>query len=258
MSIEVMTLVGKSTLQSSGRKFVLMALANFADEEGSCFPTVAQLSAWTGQADKTVRDHLDGLERDGIITRERTRREDGTLGRYRFFIHRRNLPLDDHRRISPEADFARGEKGRNPPADFAAQEPSTKPSSTSSLRSDSERKRASRLSEDWRLPDDWRTEAIGLGIEPRSVDLEAEKMRDWSRASKNGAKLDWRATWRNWCREAVSRPKPRGSPLPPKQTMADVAARLAQELNEANDVRSSEGISGIRQALPNLSVVSGR
>lgn len=136
MSIEAMTVVGKSTVQPSGRRFVLMALANFADEEWSCFPTVTQISAWTGQADKTVRDHLDDLEREGIITRERTRRDDGTLGRYRFAIHRRKIPVEDHRQISPPADFARGEKGQNPPADFAAQEPSTKPSSTSSLRSD--------------------------------------------------------------------------------------------------------------------------
>lgn len=127
-----MTVVGKSDVQPSGRRFVLMALANFADEEWSCFPTVTQISAWTGQADKTVRDHLDDLEREGIITRERTRRDDGTLGRYRFAINRRKIPVEDHRQISPPADFARGEKGQNPPADFAALEPSTKPSSISS------------------------------------------------------------------------------------------------------------------------------
>ena len=119
MSNEAITAISKSLIRPSGRKFVAMALADFADENWSCYPSVAQLAEYTAQGEKTVRDHLDGLEKDGIISRNRQRREDGTLGRYRFFIQRRNLPM---------ANIARGENPTEPAADFATQNPHIEPS----------------------------------------------------------------------------------------------------------------------------------
>lgn len=125
MSNEALTATAKSDVRPSGRKFVLMALADYADEAWSCFPSVKQLAAYTSQGEKTVRDHLDALENDGVITRERHRREDGTLGRYRFVIHRRNLPV---------ANFARGEKQPEPAADLATHNPQREPSLVSPKR----------------------------------------------------------------------------------------------------------------------------
>lgn len=95
-----------------------MALADYADEEWSCHPSVAQLAKFTSQGHKTVRDHLDALEKDGILSRTRQRREDGTLGRYRFFIQRHKLPV---------ANFARGEKHPKPVANFATHNPHSNP-----------------------------------------------------------------------------------------------------------------------------------
>lgn len=138
MSNEALTAVAKADVRPSGRKFVLMALADYADESWSCFPSVSQLTVYTSQGDKTVRDHLDALERDGILTRVRHRREDGTLGRYRFKIQRQNLPVAKIAggEIHPVAKSARGENYRKPPADFAAHNPQLEPSLTSSLRSE--------------------------------------------------------------------------------------------------------------------------
>lgn len=132
MSNEALTSVSKSSIKPSGRKFVLMALADYADENWSCFPSVGQLAQYTDQGEKTVRDHLDALEQAGIISRVRDRRDDGTLGRYRFFIQRRNLPV---------ANFARGEKQPKPAADFAAHNPHSNHQSKSSLRDDDARAR---------------------------------------------------------------------------------------------------------------------
>lgn len=128
MSNEALTAVAKSEIRPSGRKFVAMALADYADEAWSCFPSVEQLAAYTCQGEKTVRDHLDALEQEGVISRERHRREDGTLGRYRFHINRRNLPVADQRQKSPVADFARGEKQPEPAAKFATHNPQLEPS----------------------------------------------------------------------------------------------------------------------------------
>lgn len=94
-------------------------------------------------------------------------------------------------------------------------------------------KKASRLSADWDLPVEWRDEAIAAGLPPERADLEGRKMLDWSLSSKNGARLDWRATWRNWFREAIDRlPKNRAPPKP--LTTADVARQLRQTMDEAD------------------------
>lgn len=70
-----------------------------------------------------------------------------------------------------------------------------------------------------RLPSDWKPTleaakfARGLGLDPMTV---ADQFRDYwiSRAGAGGVKLDWLATWRNWCRVTAERnankPKPRG------------------------------------------------
>lgn len=120
MSNEALTAVAKSDIRPSGRKFVAMALADYADEAWSCFPSVEQLARYTSQGEKTVRDHLDALEEAGVLTRERQRRDDGTLGRYRFKLHRRNLPV---------AEIANGEKQPEPPAKSATHNPQREPSS---------------------------------------------------------------------------------------------------------------------------------
>ncbi len=77
-----------------------------------------------------------------------------------------------------------------------------------------------------RLPSDWKPTleaakfARDLGLDVQAV---ADQFRDYwiARAGAGGVKLDWLATWRNWCRETAvrnaNRPKPRVSQfnLPP-------------------------------------------
>jgi len=64
--------------------------------------------------------------------------------------------------------------------------------------------RASRLPDDWKLPETWKTWA--LACQPSwgegQVNLAAAQFRDYwiAKAGKDGAKLDWLATWRNWIR----------------------------------------------------------
>jgi len=73
--------------------------------------------------------------------------------------------------------------------------------------------RGERLPADWSLPDDWLAWAVAEGIPKPSA--EAEKFRDYwcAQPGQKGRKLDWLATWRNWCRNARDRQKPRDGPL---------------------------------------------
>lgn len=74
----------------------------------------------------------------------------------------------------------------------------------------SKTQRGSRLDPDWTLPDDWAAEAREVrsksNLPPIDVVREADQFRDyWSaKAGRDGVKLDWLATWRNWVRNSRS------------------------------------------------------
>jgi hypothetical protein len=76
--------------------------------------------------------------------------------------------------------------------------------------------KGSRLPADWTLPDDWRE--WGRVTRPDlDIDLTAERFRDFwhAKAGKDGVKLDWQATWRNWVRNERAIPSSRGTPTTP-------------------------------------------
>lgn len=73
-----------------------------------------------------------------------------------------------------------------------------------------------RLSPDWQLPKAWGEWTLEtMGWETATVRLEAEKFRDYwvAISGRNAAKLDWEATWRNWCRNAKVQATPQTSLL---------------------------------------------
>jgi hypothetical protein len=102
----------RQKIKVSGRKFVLVALADFADEQWSCFPGQERLAAMTGQDVRSVRRHMIELEKDGLISRESRFLANGqrTSDRYRLqggvadveFAPPDTLTAgqDDHRSIS--------------------------------------------------------------------------------------------------------------------------------------------------------------
>ena len=75
--------------------------------------------------------------------------------------------------------------------------------------------RGKRLALDWQLPDQWRkwTRINFAHASDAQIDTEAEKFRDFwhAKAGQGATKLDWQATWRNWCRTAFA---PRASAYP--------------------------------------------
>lgn len=71
----------------------------------------------------------------------------------------------------------------------------------SESRAEAVRSRGSRLPPDWKFPDDWKAWASEKrpDLDP---EITAERFRDFwiAKAGKDGRKLDWHATWRNWVR----------------------------------------------------------
>ena len=72
------------------------------------------------------------------------------------------------------------------------------------------KRKASRLPEDWQPPDEFIAFAISEGFTEQDAYREADQFRDyWTSRSRDAARIDWFATWRNRIRDLVDRRKPR-------------------------------------------------
>lgn len=91
--------------------------------------------------------------------------------------------------------------------------------------------RGSRLPAEWRLPRAWGEWVIAeLGWPDAAVRVEADKFRDYwiAKTGKDACKVDWEATWRNWCRNARITPSAAQS-APGSAAYAERMASLANE-----------------------------
>jgi hypothetical protein len=68
MSIALMTLAWKSSFQA-GKKLVLLALCDNANDQGECFPSVSMLVEKCSMSERSVFNHIADLEKDGAIKR---------------------------------------------------------------------------------------------------------------------------------------------------------------------------------------------
>lgn len=65
-------------------------------------------------------------------------------------------------------------------------------------------KRATRLAEDWELPEDWLSYGTDGGLSKAECELLAAEMLNWSLTKNNGTSRDWARTWQTWCRRHKS------------------------------------------------------
>ncbi|HEV7458885.1 MAG TPA: helix-turn-helix domain-containing protein [Roseococcus sp.] len=208
------------------RKLVLLALADHADQNGECYPSLARIAAHTGLSERGIRIALREMEADGTI-------ETKHGGGNRASVYR--LPVDGehsarrHRQDVPPS--GRQPRHDMPPSPGHDMPPTGAPRAgeggttcrspghhvppnrhrTISNRHGTKREaRETRAPapepsphRGHRLPEDWRP---GPGAPPG--DLEA--FRDYWRAvpGAKGLKLDWDATWRTWQRREAQRQRP--------------------------------------------------
>lgn len=64
----------------------------------------------------------------------------------------------------------------------------------------------SRLDPAWELSEEWGDMAEKIGLRRNEILEEEEKFRDYwtAKTGKNATKMDWSATWRLWCRNALN------------------------------------------------------
>lgn len=96
-----------------------------------------------------------------------------------------------------------------------------------------ETKKATRLPDDWTIPDEYAEYAKGIGWSEREISDEADRFRDYwiAQGGQRGRKTNWLATWRNWLRN--SNRTPHRSPTRP--------GRSRDTLSEALEAYQTEG-----------------
>lgn len=225
MSVEAITWALKAPVPASSAKFVLVVLANQAnDETGLAFPSVKYLSDATGQDRKTIIANLAKLVKWGLIedTGDRVGRTRQVIV-YRLVKDSALFTEQSQKRNSPKngtVPFFLGKSTVFPRKQSQKRDTEPlinhqEPEKQEPVRSPS----GSRLPADWRLPSDWRSWATAErpDVDP---DREAAAFADYWHgvAGAKARKADWQATWRNWIRRADATQRPRAGP-PVSQAM---------------------------------------
>ena len=86
MSFNTMAWAVNQTPETSTQKFILLMLANVADETGYCFPSTTYLMQACMMSRRTVQRNMLCLEEQGFIAREGRRRQDGTQATNGIFL----------------------------------------------------------------------------------------------------------------------------------------------------------------------------
>ncbi len=234
----------------STQKLILWALADYADDKGECWPSIASLVVATCLNERAVRRTLRVLETSGLITTSpgngRTKTSIYTLRMTAADADAAERgadspPLGPERgadsppsakkrgAVSPPLGSEKGgrqsergavspERGADSPPNH--QEPSEKKkgevsqaSSSATLPTPTKAEaRGTRLPEGWEPDPEERAFAQRLSLDPEWV---AAAFRDYwiAQPGARGRKTSWAATWRNWCRKESERPR-RPAPAP--------------------------------------------
>lgn len=219
-------------------KLVLLALADNANDEGFCWPSVTTLSVKCGLEVRSVSRVMERLETSGHLTRKERPGRSNT-----YVVHPRLKVTPDLK--SPLTDGQATPDPRSPPPPTHSQgtpdprspitirEPSSEPSVNLERGS-----RAARAPTAKRLPADFDLSETRKAIaraENTDPEREFAKFCDhWRAASgSNARKHDWDAAWRNWCRKAADF-KPRNGAADSSPTLT---WRPSADEDEANAPR---------------------
>jgi len=186
------------------------------------FPTRDEAIEWTWASSAAEIEAVDFVLRkffvleDGVYVQKRIAEE---IAEYR-------AKSSENKRIAIERETKRKEKGT-----VRAQGVNEAPPNQEPVTSNQEPRTKVETARGSRLPDDFEPDfqfAVDAGIQ--NTLEEAAKFRDYWRSmpGQKGVKLDWPATWRNWCRNA--KPAARASPASFKSTDDAIARKRWEEM----------------------------
>lgn len=144
MSITALNWAWSQKAPTSTAKLVLVALADHANGEGECYPSMARVAELAQCSTRQVSRCVEALEAAGLVTRKRRRLTRGRLGSYLYLLpiaqeqlpdaddqktptssgHLRPVDTDDQ--LTPEAPTT-GHPRPSPPDTSVRSEPSSEP-----------------------------------------------------------------------------------------------------------------------------------
>ncbi len=190
----------------AGKKILLLALADMADENDSCFPGQRRLAEMTGCSEDTVMRGLRELEALGLLTRQRRTVTGGFRTSDRFMLHvgaQPNSQSEPNPQIAGTAERASLTRNLRQPNPQIAGAKVNHPVNPKKETPNGVSKKGTRLPAGW-LPSDATVETIRQERPGLDLDIEHKNFADYwaSVPGQRGLKLDWDATWRYWMRRA--------------------------------------------------------
>ena len=210
MSIKVMDMVWQNATDLQGNDLlVMLALADWANEQGACWPSVPKLAEKARVAERTVRYIIRRLEERGYIQIEEQRGRNHTnqyLLNLQVLQPKKVQPLQVSVPVKPASyDTQNLQVTTVKPAIAIAPNPSIEPSVKPSNKKSA---RATTIPADFYLTDDLRHRAEQDGI-ALVVDLDKHTERFieyWTVGEGAGErKKNWALTWLNWMRREAER-----------------------------------------------------
>ena len=181
---------------------MLLAIADFADDDGNAYPSVQTLATKCRMKPRNANVILAALRESGELD---VRQNEGPRGTNRYRIVLPGFPLQNlagvQKRASLQKRASPPVKTCSKPLHVSADEPSVNHQEPE--RGVSRSPTGSRLPADWHLPDEYLAWSVSnLGWSAKQAEEIAERFADYwhSTAGKSAVKADWFATWRNWCR----------------------------------------------------------
>lgn len=188
MSVRVMSAIWEIPMPPTD-KLVMLALADCADEEGRCWPSIATIARKSGVSERSVQRAIRKAEESRLIQREEV------IGKgCKYRLHPRHSVTPDN--VAPVT-------GATPTPDTV----SPKPSRTTKL----PKKDKPSLVRAHELPANWCPDDFGLGTQCRKIvdgwppgELEHQLEHFEALHRKKGSKWqDWQAAWRTWVLNSV-------------------------------------------------------
>lgn len=218
MSVRALTWSFTLPLQDMAAKAILHALADHADEEWKCWPSLERLALFAGCSESTARRALHRVEMLGIVARES---RPGRSDMFRLNADWNPSQSDTPSILTPLSNEPVPLSTCNPtPSNLTGVgcqadtrtpiEPSKNPQSNRQRTRDD---KPTRLPADWRPSQACRDFAADKGLDP---DIVAEAFVDYWTGGKGGKqqRTDWDRTWRVWCGRDSARPVGGGQARP--------------------------------------------
>lgn len=202
MSIQAVSWALSQDIDAPAVKLLLVSIANYADDNGECWPSQKSLASDTSMSARSVQRHMKTLEDLGYIETEARRTENGARTSNAIRLVTTAPPPTNCR--TPPRQRCQGAYDNSvvPPTTTVSHtiEPSIEPSLN--RQSKTKGARASRLPDDWKPDEKDLAFARENGLTPPEIAGQADQFRDYwhARAGPQARKLDWNATWRNWIR----------------------------------------------------------